>query len=428
MPHKLSDLGVEFQKAKLDNGVPIFLFQRKGMPIAMRVVFFAGARFDKIAGTAHFLEHLLVAGTEKYPTKDKLAEKLERIGGDFNANTNVDFLRLNVNIAQKEDLSIGLEVLNEMLYRSLFEDKTIENERGSVLSELSQYEENPYFNLNLIFNPLIYNKSPRNNNVIGTKESINKIAKEDILDHKKAFLSSGRMTVIVSGDLSMSECLPKFNEFLSYGDREPRFENPEILEINRDKWLDSIPFRDNKQVYVRMGFRIPAFEQGMREIEWLGLAADILGSGRTSRFLKELRYKRGLVYNVGAGVSSNVDTGIFSAWTSVKRENFDEVVKIMIEELKKLSQEGLSQSELDFTKSASVKSVVNTMQTSQSWLNPHEYEAVFNSERARTLDFYMNEIESITLEEVNLALRKYLHKDNFYLSFCGIEKTPNVSW
>ena len=67
---KLEDFGVERQETILSNGVKLILFNRKGMPVNIRVSFLAGSRFDQIGkeGSAHFLEHMLVAGTKNFPT------------------------------------------------------------------------------------------------------------------------------------------------------------------------------------------------------------------------------------------------------------------------------------------------------------------------------------------------------------------------
>src|SRR3989344_460872 len=144
MNYQLSELGVSFSKDRLDNNVGVFLFNKIGAPICIRTTFFAGSRFDSIPGIAHFLEHMLVAGTKKFPSKDKLAEPLERIGGSFSASTSLNYLRLNITVPKKEDLSVGLEILQEMLQNSLFDDKTIKNERGSVRSEIGENDEDPY--------------------------------------------------------------------------------------------------------------------------------------------------------------------------------------------------------------------------------------------------------------------------------------------
>lgn len=70
----------------------------------------------------------------------------------------------------------------------------------------------------------------------------------------------------------------------------------------------------------------------------------------------------------------------------------------------------------------------NQMQTSWSWINAHEYEMLINPGLARNISYYMNEIDSLTLDEVNVTAKKYLHKDNFYLALCGTEKEPKINW
>ena len=83
MAKTLADLGVSLEKRTLKNGANLFLFQRKGMPIYLRTTFFAGSRFDSIPGTAHFLEHMLLVGTKKFPTKNSMTEYIQKVGGEF---------------------------------------------------------------------------------------------------------------------------------------------------------------------------------------------------------------------------------------------------------------------------------------------------------------------------------------------------------
>ena len=399
-----------------------------GAPICIRTTFFAGSRFDSIPGIAHFLEHMLVAGTKKFPSKDKLAEPLERIGGSFSASTSLNYLRLNITVPKKEDLSVGLEILQEMLQNSLFDDKTIKNERGSVLSEIGENDEDPYQILSDIYYHAIFNNTALEHRVIGNKDSVNKIFKQDLLKYKDTFLNTGRISVLVSGDITMNECLSLLTKYLNDNNIEKRFSIPRKADINRGDYFTYIPFQDNKQVYVKMGFRTIGLNESDREIFSLGLVAGILGKGRASRLVKELRYKRGLVYSISAGQYNYPDAGHFVISTSFEHGKLENILKIIINELERIAQDGISEYEFEFTKSATVKSVFNTMQTSWSWINIHEDEMVFNPELARTIDYFMNEINSLTLEEVNAVARKYLHKDNFYLALCGTDKKPTILW
>jgi predicted Zn-dependent peptidase len=426
--NKLSDFGVNFNKNKLDNGVNVFAFHRIGMPICIRAVFFAGSRFDSIPGTAHFLEHMLVAGTEKFPSKDKLAKPLEKIGGNFSASTSLNFIKLNITIPQKEDFETGVEIFEEMLLHSLFDEKVVENERGSILSEIGESEEDPRRILNDIYYQAVFKKTPLENNVIGNKNSVSTITKENLLKFKDTFLNSSRMCLIVSGGITIDECLPLLNKYLSKFEPKKYFTMPEIAIIDRENPVVHLPFKNNKQTYVKIGFRTLGVNENDSEIFSLDMIAGILGKGRASRLIKELRYEKGLVYNIGAGHSNYPDAGDFYITTSFENDKLEDVIEVIISELKKLQKDGITEDELEFIKSATIKSVFNNMQTSLSWINFHEYEMVFNPGLARTVDYFMNKTESLTLEEVNATAQKYLHKDNFYIALCGINRKPSTVW
>jgi predicted Zn-dependent peptidase len=424
--YQLSDFGVKFNKSKLENGVDVFGFYRAGMPVCIRVVFFSGSRFDTLPGTAHFLEHMLVAGTEKYPSKDKLAEPLERVGGSFLGQTNPDYIRLNVLIPQKEDLDIALEILEQMLWHSLFDEKVIENERGSILSEIGISEEKPEVVLMQdVYNPMIFRNTHLQNKNGGNKDSVVQITKQDLLEFKNKHFRAGNMIVLISGGANIDEYMPLLNKYLSKYPAEQYLSIPETTAADRKNFKGFKPYRENKQTYLRMGFRTAGMNENSRDDSSLDIIARVLGKGRSSRLLRELRYKKGLVYGVQAQNISYPEMGHLLITTSFENEKMQNVVDIILEQLKDLS---IKEEELNFAKLSINKSFFIGLENSQSWLNYHQYEMMFNPKRCKTVDQYMNEIDSLTLEEVNKAAKKYLHKDNFYLALCGTDKEPAVSW
>lgn len=428
MNYQLSEFGVSFFEDKLSNGVGVFLFNKKGSPIYIRTIFFAGSRFDSIPGTAHFLEHMLVAGTKKFSSKDKLAEPLERVGGSFSASTGHNYIKLNITVPKKEHLNIGFEILEEILSYPLFDNKTVENERGSIISEIGKAEGDPHVILDDVYYPLVFNKTSLENNVLGDKDSVNKITKEDLLKFKENFLHTGRMGLLVSGDITMGECLPLLNKLFQNYKIGPRFVMPEKALIHRENHIDCKPFKDNKHTYTKIGFRTLGLNENNRELLALDLISGILGKGRASRLLKKLRYENGLVYVIGASHSNYPDAGHLSIFTSFDSDKLDDVTRIIFGELEKIEKNGMSNDEFEFIKSATTNSVFNIMQTSQAWINVHESEMTFNPKLHRTVNYFMNEVNSLTLEEVNTTAKKYLRKDNFYLALCGTEKKPSVSW
>lgn len=115
------------------------------MPVFARATFLSGSRFDHPGkeGTSHFLEHMIVAGTKRFPSKDKLAAYIEQFGGGFSAFTGADSVSVNVAVGDPADLEKAFEVMHEILTESTFESSTVETERGSILRELGDKKSNP---------------------------------------------------------------------------------------------------------------------------------------------------------------------------------------------------------------------------------------------------------------------------------------------
>ena len=93
---KLSDFGIKRESGILRSGVRLTVFRKPSAPIYTSFAFLSGGRFDTVGkeGLAHFMEHMIVAGTKKFPTKDKLAEYLESYGGAFHASTGNEVMNL----------------------------------------------------------------------------------------------------------------------------------------------------------------------------------------------------------------------------------------------------------------------------------------------------------------------------------------------
>lgn len=100
-----SDFGVKKTATTLKNGLRVVIFERKGAPIALRLCFLAGSRFDPPGkeGLSHFTEHLIISGTKSYPSKDKLAMSIEELGGTISAFTSSDVLGVEIELGDSSD-------------------------------------------------------------------------------------------------------------------------------------------------------------------------------------------------------------------------------------------------------------------------------------------------------------------------------------
>src|SRR5574343_264424 len=103
---RLDKYNVNFSQGKINGKTDYFLFQRPGQPIHIKACFLAGSRFETKSDLAHFLEHMLLAGTQKYPNKRLLTTPLENIGGSIGAYTDMNYIAICLELADQKDLGI----------------------------------------------------------------------------------------------------------------------------------------------------------------------------------------------------------------------------------------------------------------------------------------------------------------------------------
>jgi len=300
VPFRVEDLGVTRRDAILPNGTKLVLFEKPGMPVYMRAVVLGGSRYDPLGkdGTAHYLEHMLAAGTQKYPTKDKLAVYIEQYGGGYVASTGSEVMNISSAVGDPQDLDVAFEVMHEMILAPLFASNTLETEKGSILKELGDKKSNPGQMIWEVYRRLFFQGTEVGRSILGSEESICGISKEDLLAFYHDTFLSGRMALVVSGGVTLSQIMERMDQQLSLPEGN-RPEGKGILPRNESVSIEYYPGKE--QVHLVFGFRTTPVSHPDNAA--LTLMAETLAGGRASALSKKLRLERGLVYSVFASRS-----------------------------------------------------------------------------------------------------------------------------
>lgn len=385
------------------------------MPLHLKTSIIAGSRFDTIPGTAHFLEHMLVAGTQRFPSKNLIAEHIQKVGGDFGASTNPDILRLWLEVAESQDLHTGIEILSECLTKSTFEQKTIENERGAIFSELKSWKTNPKEYIFDVSRRLTFQKTPIGGGVLGSEEGVKSIQKDTMLTHLGACIHSGRIAFVASGDIDIDVLTDELNSIeINTGER---FKTSAPLPIFSEKKTDLELYPGVTQLQVILSCRIMV--DSYKEYCALKVINQILSSGRGSRLATKLRYENGLIYTVAGNVTSSIDWGSLGIKLSCDKNNYEKTIRLIFEEFDNLNKNNISSVELENTKSRISKGQIRSLQTSESWARFHEEYCLFNPDEVKTVEDYIETVQELSLDDIAGVITKYLDKNNFFTAICG---------
>src|SRR5512144_3257606 len=133
------------QTTTLANGLPLHRVTLPGTrSVTVLVAFDAGARTERPEenGMAHFLEHLVFKGGEKFPTYRDVNETAERLGAVLNAYTSHDLVAFHVT-ARAEAAMDAIDLLTDFVARPRIDADELDRERGVVIQEIARADDTP---------------------------------------------------------------------------------------------------------------------------------------------------------------------------------------------------------------------------------------------------------------------------------------------
>ena len=322
--------------SKLKNGVRVLTIPMAGVEsVTAMILCKTGSRneTDKQAGISHVLEHMVFKGTTKYPSPMAIAEAVDSIGGEQNAFTSKEYTGYYITSAAKH-LGLTLDIQSQMLTQPLLPQDDLNREREVIVEEINMYEDQPMAMAGELFEDLMYQGSSMGRQIIGTKETVRATTSEDLRKYMGEWYYGGNMLVVVAGNLKMlgerREILEEKFGGMGEGSIAPYTSAAQYgpAEARHHK-------KKTEQAHFYMG--VPALAIADPRRYALTLGQVILGGGMSSRLFNEIREKRGLAYYVKSDLDSAFDAGYFSVRAGVKLEKLGEAMKVVREEMFKLS-------------------------------------------------------------------------------------------
>ncbi|OGI30374.1 MAG: hypothetical protein A2287_01950 [Candidatus Melainabacteria bacterium RIFOXYA12_FULL_32_12] len=359
---------------------------------------------DKINGVSHFLEHLLFKGTKNYKAGE-MEQILESKGANFNAATSKDFTHYYTTIASQQ-ADIALDLHADLLLNATIPQDELDRERNVVQEEIRRALDNPSRILFNNLNGILFKSHPYKYETLGTMEIIQNLPREEILDYYNKWYTPSNMTTVIVGDIDTDKTLMSVKE---------KFKDNSIssktIKSNYDKELyitkntEKIEKGNYNVGYLEIGFKgVPIWNR--KDNYALDLAAEILGSGRSSRLYQNVKEKN-LVSSISSGHHSMKDDSIFFIDADLKPENYVLTKKAVLKELDKLRNEKVTKEELEKAKTRLQREFLYGNESVENIANSIGYSMTIGGK----LDYYteyINDINKITADDIQYAVKKYL--------------------
>ena len=424
-----SAFAADYVAKKLDSGQLVVVYEMKDNPIVTINTWVKTGSInedDSNTGVAHFLEHLFFKGSQNV-APGEFDKILESKGAITNAATSKDYTQFYITIPSK-DFDIALKLHSDMLTKPLIPRKELEKERLVVIEEIARGLDNPnnvlYENLfKLVYSPEI-NNHPYKRPVIGTKEVISTISRENILEFYNRWYTPNNMITVISGDIEPNYAINEVEKaFLAPANRQAKPTYPSINKISKPVRINET--MDVAQGYMATAFRAPKFIDN-KEAYALDVLAIILGGSNSSILNTELKEKKQLVNSISASYSQYLDDGLFIISSTFKPEKMPLVEKEIFDEIQKIKDGFITKEDIQKAKNMIKTSTYYSRESAQNIAGEIGFFTLY-FDTPKMYDKYLKRIDRVSVDDVIKAANKYLLKEQSATSTVLPEKTAFIT-
>lgn len=417
-----SVIAEEIIKTQLKNGQTLIVKEVKNNPIVMIDTWVKTGSIDETDnnnGVAHFLEHLFFKGSKNYPNNE-FDRILEAKGASTNATTSKDFTHFHILIPSK-DFETALKLHADMLTNPLIPPIETDKERQVVIREIERSNDNPQRILYNNFAKSLYKVHPYKREVLGTKEIIGTIPRDDIMDFYLKHYAPENMITVIVGDVNPAEANDLVQKYFSKGIKT---EKPQKRNFKQDKRPDKQIVVSSKQdvntTYMLMGFKCGQ-KITDKDSYALDLLATLMGDGYSSVLYKELKDKNRLVQGVSAGHSSSLEDSVYFISANMYEQNLQKVQEKIFAIIDDFQTKEVSLSDLQRAKKMIERDTLYARESVSSTASEIGYCTLLTGDWNFYND-YLSNIKKVTPADIKNVAKKYLDKEHAVISVV----TPKV--
>lgn len=350
-------------------------------------------------GLAHLFEYMLFQGTQRRDAR-ALNEAFESLGAHKGASTGLETAQIWAQIVNTK-FDATFELMHELLLMPTFPKDELEQMRSVVLQEIRKRDDEPMSRIFDLARANFYHGTSFGRLRLGTTESVGRLCQQDLQDFWTARYQPNNVLFSIAGKFDWEHVVERMQALFGswQGQAEPSPKQHPHPASNI-----ALEHQEGKQEHLGLMCPFPNYTDP--DYYAALVISEVLGGSMASRLFVEVREKRGLVYGVSSGLTSNKQIGAMTAYAGTTPEKARECLKVIVDELRKLEQDGITDDELARTK-VQLKSE-NVMRSEGSGARMGAIARSWWYERKiRTIQEVKESIDAVTREQVLDVLRRF---------------------
>lgn len=399
------------QEFVLDNGLKVLLLEdHKSPAVTFQVWYRVGARNEKDgkSGLAHFLEHMMFKGTPS-TGPEEYSRIIAKNGGRSNAFTSSD-VTVYFATMSREKIDVEIQLEADRMANALLGEKYFEPEKKVIQEERRmRTEDNPASALGEVASAVAYMIHPYRRPIVGWMQDIEKLQRQDLVDFYKLYYAPNNAYIVMVGDFSTDEILPKIKA--AFGKIPPGPKPPGVsAQEPEQRGERRVVLKKEAELPIVLSFyHAPTLKSS--DSFALDLLTVVLAGGKSSRLHHDLVYQKRLVRDIDADYSG---ISIDPAGLSIYAQLLPGVEPVTVEReidrgLDKVKSELISERELQKAKNQVEAAFVFAQDSifGQA-MKVGYYEAVGGW---RQMDGYLDGIRKVSREDIRRVAENYLTAD-----------------
>jgi predicted Zn-dependent peptidase len=403
-----------YRKDTLSNGIRVVSETLpKSRSVSIGVWVKVGSRHEapEIGGISHFIEHMFFKGTGKRSAKD-IAIEMDSIGGEMNAFTSQETTTYYAKVVD-EHLPVVIEILADILLGAKFDPAEMEKERKVILEEIKGVEDTPDDYIHELFTNTVWPDNSLGRPILGTRETIKALKHDDIVSYIGNYYHPKEIVISVAGNFEharLIELLDGHFGKLARNGTAKKEATPAFTSAV------SVKKKQLEQVQLCLGCKGLYYTHDERFV--ISALNTVLGNSMSSRLFQEIREQNALAYSIYSYVTSYRDTGLLTVYAGTGPANALEVVRLVVKEMKKIKEEGITAAEELRVKNQIKGSLILSLESSNSHMSRLARQEIYFG-KYLSMDDIIKGVEKVTAEHVQRLAQQLFTRENIALTILG---------
>jgi zinc protease len=398
---------------RLENGLRVIVRERRlGGMAAFRVYVGAGSLNEgdfSGAGVSHFLEHLVSGGTTPTRSEDEIRQALQTIGAQTNAHTSKQFVCYHGQVGG-EHIGRLIEIIGDYVIHAQIEQKEFDREFEVVQREIERSLADPHRRLWQLANETFFTDHPARQPILGHPDAFRELKRDDMVRFYRRIVVPDNTVVVAVGDFDADVCLETIRK--TFGSWKRRRFQPTVLPPRKVQTGPRHATLDLDVKSVRTIIEFPTVRLTDPDLYPLDILAFVLGHGRASRMVSDIRDRRGLVQSISVSsyTPAGYDGGRFATMLEAQPDKADAARKAVMEQLARAVREPPTDEELARAKRQKISAHVFGLEQVENIATDMGLNALLVGDP----DFserYVRHIQKVTAADVQRVAAKYLRPE-----------------